>query len=556
MQKPVVGYNVSITNAGGLVVQCAGTYGNIIPPGPQILMPSEITYVVKPQQRKLCKNTVIDSGLTNTTQFTGVQAHTQLRDSHVNDAFDGVCAWAWTSNANIRDKANGTLNVFVAIGEVEKNGKLKVGKPIQLTHLEPGLFVWDTAVAINRTNKKNIVVSWSLLNAPGGPHRAVSFDGGATWPINGPTNIQPTGNPSGAGDNRGVLPDKFGNIWYSTTNFFDKHGHIINQVTFWMSTNGGKTFSVAYTAPLPANIPSEMYDFPQYCFGGDEFGNYGLWFVADYVNLVTGDTCPAFGFIPIKGHGSLGKPSFVKLKGLSNVNNIQCITAALDGRVWTFGYPSGPVPTVLAAPGSGIAPVRTSFKSPGPLDQNYAGPWDFAIVNLLSATVSIPAFAPPLSQPQFGYFNSAQTNIYDEKRKALYQVTLGNFPDFSQNMRLYFSISRDNGQTWSDPIDISTTDFANRGLQSMALDPVTGDLVFGWYDGRNDRTYKSVQYFGAVIPAKKLDKLVKRIPLSNPRYKIPSAATAHVPLDNGAMDKGRILMVRERLRKKFGIDLK
>ena len=46
-----------------------------------------------------------------------------------------------------------------------------------------------------------------------------------------------------------------------------------------------------------------------------------------------------------------------------------------------------------------------------------------------------------------------------------------------------------------DPIDISTTDFANRGFQSMALDSVTGNLVFGWYDGSNDPTFQSVQYF-------------------------------------------------------------
>ena len=42
----------------------------------------------------------------------------------------------------------------------------------------------------------------------------------------------------------------------------------------------------------------------------------------------------------------------------------------------------------------------------------------------------------------------------------------------------------------------------------MALDPKTGDLIFGWYDGRNDPTYKSVQYFGARISAKELDKMV------------------------------------------------
>ena len=68
---PPVGYILSITNAGAIVVQCAGTFGNIIPAGPQILMPADITYIVKPKVT-LCKNYIIDPGFTNTTQFTSL----------------------------------------------------------------------------------------------------------------------------------------------------------------------------------------------------------------------------------------------------------------------------------------------------------------------------------------------------------------------------------------------------------------------------------------------------------------------------------------------------
>lgn len=113
------------------------------------------------------------------------------------------------------------------------------------------------------------------------------------------------------------------------------------------------------------------------------------------------------------------------------------------------------------------------------------------------------------SAPGFGYiYNSPKSNIHDDNRQALYGIIAANYPDYSQNMRLYFCISRDNAQTWSSPIDISTTDMGNRGYQSMALDPVRGDLYFGWYDGRNDPTYKSVEYYATVIPSNKLDKLV------------------------------------------------
>ena len=72
--------------------------------------------------------------------------------------------------------------------------------------------------------------------------RAVSFDGGKTWPapfdgtnsvpFNGLTNIQPTGIPASFGDNRGVAADKFGNIWYGTTNGYDNLGNYINHTNF------------------------------------------------------------------------------------------------------------------------------------------------------------------------------------------------------------------------------------------------------------------------------------------------------------------------------------
>ncbi len=71
---PPAGYIVQITNAGALQVQCAGTFGNIIPVGAQILMPCSIDYLVKPTE-KLCKNIVLSNGPTNTTQFTGFPAN-------------------------------------------------------------------------------------------------------------------------------------------------------------------------------------------------------------------------------------------------------------------------------------------------------------------------------------------------------------------------------------------------------------------------------------------------------------------------------------------------
>ncbi len=512
------GYILSITNAGAIVVQCAGTFGNIIPPGPQILMPSDITYVVKPKVT-LCKNYIIDPGFTNTTEFTGTPAEIGLRDSHVNDAFDNVVAWAWASNANIHDKTNNTTNVFVAIGKINNDGTLSIGSPIQLSDLAPGFLVFDTAVAINRKDKDNIVVSYGVHNGATMTYRAVlrSPDNGVTWVVteNGPTKIQPQG---GGGDNPGVRADKYGNIWYGTTNY----GASIDQPTFWISTDGGDTFSVAYTAPAPA--AGFSYDFPQFCFGGDGL-NYGLNFVVDYINGTTEDSYPVVGFISITGPGvyDTSNPLPAQLTSLLNVNVIADITASADGRIWTQGV--APTIDFKIGASSYIQEAGVIFKSPGAIDRNYAGPWQYIIWNGRGFEAGIPLQE---SQPFYAGYLPAQPQsiIYDDSRQALYALFSAQYPDYSQNTRLYFIISRDNGQTWSNPIDISTTDFANRGFQSMALDPITGNLVFGWYDGRNDPTYKSVQYFGALLPAKELDALVVAIPLSNPLYKLGSAAVA------------------------------
>jgi len=516
---PPVGYIVSITNAGALVVQGPGTFGNIIPPGPQILLPTDISYIIQPKI-KLKHNVEISTGATNVTQFTNPLAlSTAVRDTHINDAFDGVAAWTWTDNSMVADKTNGILNAMVAIGKVNKNGKLIVKKPIQLTDFPPGVMAFDTAVTINRTNKNNIVVSYGVIivgmEQLAKIFRAVSFDGGKTWPENGPVNIQPL---MGFGDYRGVGSDKFGNIWLVATSF-SVAGNINNQPFFAVSSDGGVTYQLVFTLPIPS-ASLTLFDFPQYCFGGNGEGQYGLIFSVDLFPERTNGSL-VVGFIPIFGLGSFGTPATpIFLNQFDNNILTSSITASKDGRIWILGAERNKR-AAMPNPGTIISTIRRIFKSPGALDQNYAGPWDYAYLNLLNYNFIV---TDELSEPTLGYlYHSPQSNLYDDKRKALYNIISAQNPDFSQNMRFYFSVSRNNGQTFSNPINISNSNMGNRGFQSMALDPVKGDLYFGWYDGRNDPSNQSIEYFGAVIPAKELTQLVKKIPLSNPLYLLPPA---------------------------------
>ena len=389
LPNPPAGYIVQVTNAGELQVQAAGTFGNVIAPGPQILMPCSISYLSKGSTKKLSNNTKISTGATNITQFTGRAANDGIRDSHVNDAFNGIVAFDWTDNSMIADQSNNTVNTMVAIGTV-KHGKLNIGTPVQLTNLPAGVMAWDTAVAINRANPNNIVVSWEQLDhtvSPtiGLPYRAVSFDGGKTWPVNGLMNVGPTGNPSSAGDCLGVASDKFGNIWYSATNLFDNAGNLINQPYFAVSTDGGVTFTLAYTVPA-FDFNLGVTDYPQYCFGGDGFGNYGLWFQTT-IFLNDGDAYPNVGFIQIPGPLSPSDfpltSNFTDLFGLNNSITEGDLAASSDGRVWFAGYPN--------AFGSStyIHPQSISFKSPGAIDENWSGSWNYLIGNDSSDTYEI-----------------------------------------------------------------------------------------------------------------------------------------------------------------------
>ena len=325
-----------------------------------------------------------------------------------------------------------------------------------------------------------------------------------------------------------------------------------------VSTDQGVTYSLVYTYPVPDFANGYLQDYCQFCFGGDGLGNYGVHVTADQGSYITGDLGPHVAFVPILGLGSFGTPTEAQLDAFDNLDQTPCITASEDGRVWSFGHLSGLGPGFSPAPSSGITSTRVTFKSPGPIDQNYAGPWDVSITNLLNESIVYPTYD---SQPAFGLWDPPRSILYDDKRKALYVLTMANTPYFSQNVSIYFSLSRNNGHTWSKAINIANTEVANRGFESMALDPVRGDLVFGWYDGRNDKTFQSLEYFAGYIPACTLDQMVNEIPLSNPIYVLPSSVqsgqsgvSSHaVSQKNMAQSMHMMLRIKTRLERIHGL---
>ena len=428
-------------------------------------MPTTITYVVDSTE-KLAKNIVLSSGATNVSQAGSILKR------HANDAFDGVFAWSWADNSTNPNPSNGISNAWVRVGKI-KNGKLKLKDPVQISNLPiiPNTSIFDTAVAINRKDKKNIVVSYGVVTysettiLSGVTYRAVSFDGGKTWPkfgtpLNGPTNIQSPGT-NGFCECPGVQSDKYGNIWYLSTDFFDAMppSSDVGRPLLWISIDKGVTFSFVYIAPQVINYTIDLYDNPAMCFGGNGSGQYGIWITSDYYYLQEG-IFPFVAFIPVYGFNSYGTGTAVQnqiLFSLGNTLYLSNVAASEDGRVWIQSSSDNL---------QNADPYVVQFKSPGPIDSNYAGPWQLTIDTTFTG---IPYSATPtISFPRLGYTNSYRTIVYDEKRQALYSVIAQQAPDYAQSMRLFLLISRNNGQTWSKPFYVSNSDFANRGLPTRA----------------------------------------------------------------------------------------
>ncbi len=73
LPTPLSGYILRISNAGEVTLQGAGSFGNSIAAGPQVMLPTTVSYLVFPVPQ-LAINTQLSTGLTNTTKFSSFGA--------------------------------------------------------------------------------------------------------------------------------------------------------------------------------------------------------------------------------------------------------------------------------------------------------------------------------------------------------------------------------------------------------------------------------------------------------------------------------------------------
>lgn len=400
LPSPPSGYQVMIGPMGDILIGGVGQFFNSLPAGNHNLKPFSMTYPVQ-TPLTLSQNIAVSNPFTNITNFTSYSATSDaLRDVHVTAAYGGKVVFSWADNSAQTDKTNNVMDCVIAIGNVI-NGQLVVQPPITLTHNISNLsWIFCSAVAINPTNPNNIVVSWAEVIggiAVGGgiPNRAVSMDGGLTWSNVGPTNIYPAG--GALGDCRGVSADKYGNIWYLTSNEFPPY-NTSNQPTWWVSPDGGVTFYVAYT--VPPNTWTECgYDTPQSTFTYDGNGNYGFFYSTDYFTNNGQipqppdlDIIPVVGFVPITG--KMSAETTANFTG-SISGTVLTVTSVTSGTIMVGQTLCGDnhIPGVYLDPTTKIVSFGTGTGGIGTYNVNIS-----QIVSLSNIYASFPPIGPlPLS---------------------------------------------------------------------------------------------------------------------------------------------------------------
>jgi len=191
---------------------------------------------------------------------------------------------------------------------------------------------------------------------------------------------------------------------------------------------------------------------------------------------------------------------------------------AKDGRMFYMGQytfnaksvPNKTFPDIVSSNWSGIFAQNNTINS-------------YGSVNALYNSIAVTGYRPP----------PALSNclIYDDYLGALYALYNTRVTYSTQNVNIILIISRDNGQTWCDPIYIRTETIGNAYMQQLCLDPVTGSLCISWFDGRVDPTnFKLLQWYCSIITRAQLIEYIGDIPYFNPKYINPPST---IPVTGG-----------------------
>ena len=452
-----------------------------------------------------------------------------IRDSHRNDAHDGVTLVTWSGNADVTNKTQAISDTFAAVGHIQKNGETTwVVEEVNLTNFsatDPVSWSFDTAGAISRTDTKFMIVS-AGLNADnetltGYPAYKYTQDGGLTW--KGMFPVDQVNFPVSGGnfaDCPGVIAASNGGFFYVVSNlvFDDTNpaGYDANVFIYYLApvtlpVSGPLNWTLIYqTTDSPGPNGYSIYDYPQVTFGPNGAKQEGLWIVVDYIS---------YNFEPIDGYAIWQSLLFTPINSdltagptvqtqYSNqvFSNELCVpTVDQDGQLYLAGFDL----YIL------YEPIPLSRKQPP--NSTVTDPMDPSLMEYSQTIVNLETIFPGTPDTMsdtmtISYFpQSANSQQYDIKRNALFIVLVEPPTYNNQNYSMKLRASVNKGHSWSIGYELLPPDSKksrhNKGYQSMALDYKTGTMTISFYNAAYTKG-TSWQVWNLVVSKKVLDELV------------------------------------------------
>ena len=323
----------------------------------------------------------------------------------------------------------------------------------------------ETAVAINPTNPKNIVIVSNVDVPAAGLFEAYTTDGGGTW----------TRRLIGDNDNLGAACCDPSLSWDSYGNLF--LGYLYNTsnlVPVALSTDGGASFNLIANISKPTNQgpPAgergrQTYRFTDQPTVTAAKGEVWIVFNGGGPMIATG--------APVSGLGQVG--SFIPNELIPGTNNCTYGDVAIG--------PSGQVMQVctLTETGKGGGKLYVS------VDPDGLGPAGFGSTTFVTDT-HVGGFNFIPAQPDRSV--DAEPGLAWDRTGGphngrVYLVYSFERQNGSSDLDTMIQHSDDQGVTWSAPIRVNSDTTTNsQFLPKIALDETTGNLAVTWYDARND----------------------------------------------------------------------
>jgi hypothetical protein len=364
-------------------------------------------------------------------------------------------------------------------------------------------------IAVNPTNPNNLVMfsndesTASATSFGAGILEGYSFDGGKTWT----TELIATG--------KGALPpayvsfipefslfpfppplrvgglgatfDHFGNMWLSYLDLeTDVFGNLHFNVTVAVSTDGGKTLTVV------DHILDGGADQPKVAVGIDS-----VW-----VAYTDSNAEIAAAGTSVTGLGQYG-----------TFTTPEVVPGSLGGYFGNLAV--GPNGEVMVTYQLGILTSLGPDAIYSQVDPDGLGPKGFNTARGVIASTNVGGFdiAVPAQSTNSGlncvFTSSLAASIDAAPRLAwdlspdshtgrVYSVYTDTVSVGSSNTNIYLSYSDDEGNSWSNPVQVTDDPGLNsKFFPTLALDQTTGEIAVAWYDCRNSATNLETQQFVA-----------------------------------------------------------